>query len=83
MAAPVSTSAIASDIPEIDGVASMLIGVLLAATAVLLVRESRGLLIGEGVRGRPRAVRKIVRGLAPVHEVGRPLSMYIGRRKSC
>jgi cation diffusion facilitator family transporter len=36
--------------PELDGAASVLIGVLLAGVAVLLIREARGLLIGEGIR---------------------------------
>jgi cation diffusion facilitator family transporter len=33
--------------PEIDGVGSILIGLVLGATALLLARESKGLLIGE------------------------------------
>ncbi|VFU16504.1 cation diffusion facilitator family transporter [Methylocella tundrae] len=33
--------------PELDGVASILIGVVLALTAVVLARETKGLLIGE------------------------------------
>ena len=37
------------DLPIVDGAASVVIGILLAGVAVLLIRESRGLLIGEGV----------------------------------
>jgi cation diffusion facilitator family transporter len=35
------------EIPELDGVASLFIAAILAATAVFLARESKGLLIGE------------------------------------
>jgi cation diffusion facilitator family transporter len=35
-------------LPTVDGVASILIGVVLAVTAGLLARETKGLLIGEG-----------------------------------
>lgn len=35
------------NIPELDGVASVLIGVVLAVSAVLLARETKGLLLGE------------------------------------
>lgn len=65
--------------PELDGVASLLIGLLLAGVAVLLVRESRGLLIGEGVRPETaRAIRAMAREQPGVHAVGRVLSMYLG-----
>ena len=38
------------DLPIVDGAASVAIGILLAGVAVLLISESRGLLIGEGVQ---------------------------------
>ena len=68
------------NLPVLDGVASIVIGLLLAGVAVLLVRESRGLLIGEGIRpATARDIRRMVRGHAPVLGVSGPLSMYIGR----
>lgn len=66
-------------IPELDGVASILIGLLLAFVAVLLVRESRGLLVGEGVKPETAAaIRDLLLKEARVSEVGPVLSMYIG-----
>ena len=35
------------NIPELDGVASILIGIVLAVSAILLARETKGLLLGE------------------------------------
>jgi divalent metal cation (Fe/Co/Zn/Cd) transporter len=47
--------------------------------AVLLIREARGLLIGEGIRPETaKAVRKLVLETDGVREAGWPLSMYIG-----
>lgn len=47
--------------PFFDGAASMVIGVLLCAIATVMVYESRGLLIGEGVdRQTLKALREIV-----------------------
>ncbi len=66
--------------PVLDGVASLLIGVLLVGVAVLLIRESRGLLIGEGIRPETaREIRAIADAEPQVREVGRILSMYIGQ----
>lgn len=67
------------EMPELDGFASLVIGLLLAGVAVLLIRESRGLLIGEGVRPETaRAIRAMAREEPGVHAVGRILSMYMG-----
>ena len=67
------------DRPELDGIASLVIGLLLAGVAVALVRESRGLLIGEGIRPETaRAIRGIALAQPKVRDVGRVLSMYIG-----
>jgi cation diffusion facilitator family transporter len=67
------------DMPELDGAASMLIGVLLSGVAVLLITESRGLLIGEGIRPETaRAIRKLALSQPGVSGAGRILSMYIG-----
>ena len=67
------------DIPALDGAASVMIGVLLATVAILLIRESRGLLVGEGVQpSTARAIRELALADRRVRYVGRPLSMYIG-----
>lgn len=50
--------------PRIDGVASICIGVILALVAVLLARESKGLLIGE--RAEPEVIAK-VRSIVAAH----------------
>jgi cation diffusion facilitator family transporter len=46
------------DMPILDGVASILIGCVLAATAALLARETKGLLIGEAAD--PAIVKSII-----------------------
>jgi cation diffusion facilitator family transporter len=65
--------------PRLDALASVLIGLLLAGVAVLLIRESRGLLIGEGVKPETRqAIRDLAAAGPAVRQVGSVLSMYIG-----
>ncbi len=69
----------ALDMPVLDGVASVMIGVLLAGVAVLLIAQARGLLIGEGIRPETaRAIRAIAMEQPSVEDVGHVLSMYIG-----
>jgi cation diffusion facilitator family transporter len=69
----------ALDMPQLDGAASLLIGLLLVGVAVVLIRESRGLLIGEGIRPETaQAIRSIALAQPKVRHVGRVLSMYVG-----
>jgi divalent metal cation (Fe/Co/Zn/Cd) transporter len=65
--------------PYLDPVASILIGLLLAALAILLGRESGALLIGERTnRGRIRRVRKIITDDPSVDKAGDLLTMQLG-----
>ncbi len=67
------------NMPELDGVASVVIGLLLAGVAVFLIRQARGLLIGEGIRPETaRAIREMAMAQPSVEEVGHVLSMYVG-----
>jgi cation diffusion facilitator family transporter len=69
----------ALELPQLDGLASVLIGLLLAGVAVLLIRESRGLLVGEGVKPETAdVIRAMAREEADVLHAGPVLSMYIG-----
>ncbi len=70
----------ALDMPVLDGAASVAIGVLLACVAVLLIRESHGLLIGEGIRrDTADAIVALAESHPHVEHARPPLSMYMGR----
>jgi cation diffusion facilitator family transporter len=70
------------NLPVLDGAASVAIGLLLAGVAVLLVRESRGLLIGEGLgQATTDEICRMVRAHECIQSLTRPLSMYIGRHE--
>ena len=67
------------NMPVLDGAASVVIGIILAGVAVLLIRESRGLLVGEGVRpATAAAIREMAQRQPQVEKVGFPLTMYLG-----
>ena len=69
--------------PELDGFASVLIGLLLATVASFLIRECRGLLVGEGVDAETeREIRKIAADDPLVESVRRPLTMYLGPKNA-
>nr|WP_294790908.1 cation diffusion facilitator family transporter [uncultured Mucilaginibacter sp.] len=46
--------------PFIDGIASLLVGLLLVFVSMILARESRSLLMGEGIRKKTKARIKII-----------------------
>jgi cation diffusion facilitator family transporter len=65
--------------PYFDGGASVLIGVILCATALLLLRETKDLLMGESAA--PEVVRGIIQitnANPAVVRSGRPLTMHMG-----
>jgi cation diffusion facilitator family transporter len=71
----------ALDMPELDAAASIVIGLILAITAMLLAYESKGLLVGESARPAVlRGVREIVSGQSGVSGVNELLTMHLGPR---
>lgn len=67
------------NMPVLDGAASVVIGFILTGVAVLLIRKSRGLLVGEGVQPETAAaIRAIAQQQPQVKKAGLPLTMYIG-----
>lgn len=62
-----------------DGLASILIGLLLAATAIWLAFETKGLLIGESAnRWIVEGVRELVSSVGSVDRVNEVLTMHMG-----
>jgi divalent metal cation (Fe/Co/Zn/Cd) transporter len=67
------------DAPWIDGAFSVLIGLLLCAVALVMVYESKGLIVGEGVEPATAGrVREIVLADPAVADVRRVLTLYLG-----
>jgi cation diffusion facilitator family transporter len=63
--------------PYLDGVASLLIGVILIIVSLILARESRSLLMGEGIRADTRRrIRKVVESDKAVLSLMHLLSTY-------
>jgi cation diffusion facilitator family transporter len=75
--------AIAFHNPYLDPVASILIGILLAAVALLLGRETSALLIGERTnRSRIRKIRKILENDPAIDRIGDMLTMQLGPQQA-
>ena len=65
--------------PWIDGACSLLIGLLLCAVALVMVYESKELLVGEGMERRTlETLRGIVQADPGVERVDRMLTQYLG-----
>jgi cation diffusion facilitator family transporter len=65
--------------PYFDGIASIVIGLILAGVALVLVIESKGLLIGEGVDPATLAkIKELLRSERGVRAVRRMLTMHFG-----
>ena len=69
---------IALGIPELDAVASLVIGAILALVAALLAYESKGLLIGERAgREVVAGIRAIIEGQSGVLQVNELLTLHL------
>ncbi len=67
------------DTPVPDAVASMVIGLILCATAVYLIVQSKKFLIGESADPEMvRAIRALVAAHPAVEQVGYPMTMHFG-----
>lgn len=67
------------EMPVLDGVASVVIGFILAGVAVVLARETRGLLVGEAADDElAESVRRLAVEDEAVSEVTRMLTMHVG-----
>ncbi len=67
----------AFNMPELDAVGSILIGLILCGTALLLIYEMHGLLIGESADPQViEDIRNIVTADAAVSRSGRPLTLH-------
>jgi len=65
--------------PLYDGIASVVIGLILAATATWLAYETKGLLIGESARsGTVDTIRRLAGELPGVEHVNEVLTMHMG-----
>ncbi len=62
-----------------DGIASVIIGVILAITATLLARETKGLLIGESADPViVKAIQNMVDQIDPIERTNEVLTMHMG-----
>ncbi len=66
-------------IPELDGLASVVIGIILCGVASFLAYESKGLLIGEGIDPKTKAdITRFAEADPDVDQLVRALSLHFG-----
>lgn len=66
-------------IPYFDGIASIVIGIILGTTAIWLAYETKGLLIGESANtGVVEGIRKLALAEADVEHINEVLTMHMG-----
>lgn len=64
-----------------DGIASVVIGILLTVVAILLVSETKGLLVGESASKAVReSIKTIVKSDDAVSNMGPPITLHLGPR---
>ena len=67
------------DLPVVDGIASIVIGLILAFVAVLVTLERRGLLVGESMQAyEVDDIERLVKQEKNVERLKRPLTMHMG-----
>jgi divalent metal cation (Fe/Co/Zn/Cd) transporter len=68
-----------AEIPVIDAVTSIIIGIILLAVALFLARETKELLIGESATKEAREkMRETVLGVPGIEKCGRLMTMHLG-----
>ncbi|MCH9696581.1 MAG: cation diffusion facilitator family transporter [Gammaproteobacteria bacterium] len=73
------TFAVVTEDPTYDGIASVIIGILLGITAILLAFETKGLLIGESANPEiVDGINKILDEMDVVNHVNEVLTMHVG-----
>ena len=67
--------------PVYDGIASIVIGLLLTVVAVILVAETKGLLVGESASPEVReSIKTIVQADEAVSAIANPITFHLGPR---
>jgi len=65
--------------PSFDGIASIVIGLILATVALLLIYESKGLLVGEGMNASELAkLRALANSEPKIKRIDRMVTMHFG-----